>query len=110
MIKAGIIGGAGYTAGELIRILLNHPSAEISFVMSNSHAGQPVYAVHKDLLGETELRFVKEPNIEVDVVYLCHRHGKSKTFLKEQQFSEGTRVVYLSHDFRIKGEHDFIYG
>lgn len=110
MIKAGIIGGAGYTAGELIRILLNHPSAEISFVMSNSHAGQPVYAVHKDLLGETELRFAKEPDIEVDVVFLCLGHGNSKTFLKEQQFSEGTRVVDLSHDFRIKGEHDFIYG
>ncbi len=110
MIKAGIIGGAGYTAGELVRILLNHPSAEISFVMSNSHAGQPLHAVHKDLLGETELRFVKEPDTEADVVFLCLGHGNSKTFLKEHQFSESTRIIDLSHDFRIKGEHDFVYG
>ncbi len=110
MIKAGIIGGAGYTAGELIRILLNHPSAEISFVMSNSHAGQPLHAVHKDLLGETDLRFVKEPDTDADVVFLCLGHGNSKDFLKEHQFSDSTKIIDLSHDFRIKGDHGFVYG
>ena len=110
MIKAGIIGGAGYTAGELIRILLTHPSAEISFVMSNSHASQPLHAVHKDLLGETELRFIKTPDDSADVIFLCLGHGNSKTFLAENQFSDHTKIIDLSHDFRIKGDHGFIYG
>lgn len=109
MIKAGIIGGAGYTAGELIRILINHPSVEISFVMSNSHAGQPVHAVHKDLLGETELSFSKNP-APADVLFLCLGHGNSKTFLKENKVLENTKIIDLSHDFRIKGDHGFIYG
>lgn len=110
MIKAGIIGGAGYTAGELIRILLTHPSVEISFVMSNSHAGQPVYAVHKDLLGETDLKFSKEPNDDAKVIFLCLGHGHSKTFLAENKFSATTKIIDLSHDFRIKGDHGFVYG
>lgn len=110
MIKAGIIGGAGYTAGELIRILLNHPSVEISFVMSNSHAGQPLSTVHKDLLGDTDLIFKKEPDYNADVIFLCLGHGHSKSFLKENQFSENTKIIDLSHDFRIIGDHSFIYG
>src|SRR5690606_39873125 len=99
MIKAGIIGGAGYTAGELIRILLNHPSVTLSFIMSNSHAEQPLYTVHKDLIGETEIRFTKEADYEVDVIFLCLGHGHSKTFLAEHQFSSNTKIVDLSHDF-----------
>lgn len=110
MIKAGIIGGAGYTAGELIRILLTHPSVEISFVMSNSHAGQPVYAVHKDLLGDTEIKFSKTPDYKADVVFLCLGHGHSRTFLAEHKFSSSTKIIDLSHDFRIKGDHGFVYG
>lgn len=110
MIKAGIIGGAGYAAGELIRVLLTHPAVEISFVMSNSHAGQPLYAVHKDLIGDTEITFSKAPG-EADVVFLCLGHGNSKTFLAEHQFSDNTKIIDLSQDFRIKATtHNFIYG
>lgn len=110
MIKAGIIGGAGYTAGELIRILLNHPSVALSFVMSNSHAEQPLYAVHKDLIGDTEINFTKSPDYEADVIFLCLGHGHSKTFLAEHQFSAKTKIVDLSQDFRVKGDHGFVYG
>lgn len=110
MIKAGIIGGAGYTAGELIRILLTHTSVEISFIMSNSHAGQAVYAVHKDLLGDTEIQFSKTPDYNVDVIFLCLGHGHSRTFLAEHKFSSNTKIVDLSHDFRINGDHGFVYG
>lgn len=110
MIKAGIIGGAGYTAGELLRILLTHPEVEISFVMSNSHAGQPVYAVHKDLIGDTDLQFTQTP-AEADVVFLCLGHGNSRTFLAGTQLPESTKIVDLSQDFRIKAEgNDFLYG
>lgn len=110
MIKAGIIGGAGYAAGELIRVLLTHPAVEIAFVMSNSHAGQPLYAVHKDLIGDTEINFTKEP-ADADVVFLCLGHGNSKTFLEEYPFPDNTKIIDLSQDFRIKSSnHDFIYG
>lgn len=110
MIKAGIIGGAGYAAGELIRVLLTHPAVEISFVMSNSHAGQPLYAVHKDLIGDTEIKFSAAP-ADADVVFLCLGHGNSKTFLAEHHFPETTKIIDLSQDFRIKSpRHDFVYG
>ncbi len=110
MIKAGIIGGAGYAAGELIRVLLTHPAVEISFVMSNSHSGQPLHAVHKDLIGDTEIKFSAAPT-DADVVFLCLGHGNSKTFLADYQFSEATKIIDLSQDFRIKSpSHNFIYG
>lgn len=110
MIKAGIIGGAGYAAGELLRVLLTHPAVEISFVMSNSHAGQPLYAVHKDLIGDTEITF-SGATTDADVVFLCLGHGNSKTFLAEHQFPANTKIIDLSQDFRIKSSnHDFIYG
>ena len=86
MIKAGIIGGAGYTAGELIRLLIHHSKVEIDFVYSTSNAGNKIYKVHQDLIGSTELEFSSEINSEVDVLFLCLGHGNSKTFLEKNQF------------------------
>jgi N-acetyl-gamma-glutamyl-phosphate reductase len=115
MIKAGIIGGSGYTGGELIRILLNHPNVEIDFVYSTTRAGTRVTATHPDLLGVTELQFTGEVNLEVDVVFLCLGHGNSTKFLNNNQFSEATRIIDLSNDFRLKKDADhngkeFVYG
>ncbi|SKB38177.1 N-acetyl-gamma-glutamyl-phosphate reductase [Salegentibacter holothuriorum] len=110
MIKAGIIGGAGYTAGELIRILINHPEVELDFVYSTSQPGKPVAGVHQDLLGETDLQFSGEINKNTDVVFLCLGHGNSVKFLAENQFSENTKIIDLSTDYRMEGEHNFVYG
>lgn len=112
MIKVGIIGGAGYTAGELIRILLNHPDAEIIFVQSTSNAGNPVTTVHEDLAGETDLLFTSEMLLEkVDVVFLCMGHGKSVEFMQKNNLPEKMKVIDLSHDFRLKREgNNFLYG
>jgi len=112
MIKVGIIGGAGYTAGELLRILLNHPEVEIAFVQSSSNAGNPVSDVHVDLLGETDLQFTAElPLSQTDVIFLCMGHGKSKEFMEENEIPESVKIIDLSHDFRLKREgNDFIYG
>ena len=111
MITAGIIGGAGYTAGELLRILVRHPEVKLDFVFSTSQTGKPVAGIHQDLLGETELVFTGSVNPEVDVVFLCLGHGNSEKFLKENEFSDNTRIIDLSTDFRdSEGEHQFIYG
>jgi len=112
IIKTGIIGGAGYTAGELLRILLYHPQAEIVFVQSSSNAGNPVSDVHVDLLGDTDLRFTDAlPLNEVDVIFLCMGHGKSKEFLEKNELPVNLKVVDLSHDFRLLREgNDFVYG
>lgn len=111
MISIGIIGGAGYTAGELLRILLNHPEASISFVYSTSQAGQPVARIHQDLLGDTDLIFQQEIVPDVDVVFLCLGHGNSKTFLEQQAFSSKTKIIDLSTDFRNEApENPFVYG
>lgn len=112
MIRIGIIGGAGYTAGELLRILLNHPGAEIVFVQSSSNAGNPVSDVHIDLLGETDLVFTgKTPFNEVDVIFLCMGHGKSKTFVEQNDLPGSLKIIDLSHDFRLKrAGNDFVYG
>lgn len=111
MIKTGIIGGAGYTAGELLRILLYHPDAEICFVHSNSNAGNPVASVHKDLLGETDIYFTDKLDFDaVDVIFLCMGHGASKTFVESHDIPEGVKIIDLSHDYRLKGEHNFVYG
>ncbi|WP_417886159.1 N-acetyl-gamma-glutamyl-phosphate reductase [Zunongwangia sp.] len=110
MIKAGIIGGAGYTAGELVRILTFHPEVELDFVYSTSRPGTPVSGVHQDLIGEIDLLFSGEINTEVDVVFLCLGHGNSVKFLAENTFSAQTKIVDLSTDFRMKGDHDFVYG
>ncbi len=112
-IRAGIIGGAGYTGGELIRILLNHPDAEIIFVRSKSNAGNPLYAVHQDLLGETEMKFAAEMNSDIDVLFLCVGHGEAKTFLEKNKISHKIKIIDLSQDFRL-GEiidnREFVYG
>jgi N-acetyl-gamma-glutamyl-phosphate reductase len=112
MIKVGIIGGAGYTAGELIRILLNHPDAETVFVQSSSNAGNPLTSVHDDLAGETDLQFTAEMQLgKVDVVFLCMGHGKSAEFMQKNELSENLKVIDLSHDFRLKRDgNEFLYG
>ena len=112
MLKVGIIGGAGYTAGELLRILLNHPEVEIAFVQSSSNARNPVTDVHVDLLGETDLQFTAElPLSKTDVIFLCMGHGKSKEFLEENEIPASVKIIDLSHDFRLKREgNNFIYG
>jgi len=110
MIRVGIIGGAGYTAGELIRLLLNHPEAELQWVHSTSNAGNPLTAVHGGLEGETELRFASEYDLKcVDVVFLCSAHGQSSIWMAENELPEGVKVIDLAQDFR--DEHDgFVYG
>lgn len=111
MIRIGILGAAGYTGGELIRLLLNHPEAEIVFANSESNAGNKVYDVHEGLLGDTELEFTSEmPFDEVDVVFFCFGHGKSEAFLKEHTIPAGVKIIDLAQDFRIKGDHDYVYG
>ncbi len=111
-IRIGIIGGAGYTAGELVRIVLNHPYAGIAFVQSTSHAGRPLTSVHTDLLGETELRFSADPRYEeADLLFLCQGHGKSKLFLEGTPLPARMKIIDLSADFRISdGNHGFVYG
>lgn len=103
MIKIGILGGAGYTAGELIRLLLNHPEADIRFINSESNAGNLITDVHEGLYGDTDLRFTsKMPFDEVDVVYFCFGHGKSEAFLKEHPLPAHLKVIDLAQDFRLK--------
>jgi len=109
-IKAGIVGAAGYTGGELIRLLLLHPFTEIAWVHSRSQAGKPVCDIHRDLLGDTTLLFTAETNNPVDLVFLCLPHGEAVTFLDGHPFSADTKIIDLSNDFRLQGDHDFIYG
>lgn len=111
MIRIGILGAAGYTGGELIRLLFNHPEAEIVFANSESNGGNKVYDVHEGLLGDTELEFTSEmPFDNVDVVFFCFGHGKSEAFLKEHTIPAGVKIIDLAQDFRIKGDHDYVYG
>lgn len=108
--KIGIIGGAGYTAGELLRILINHPEVEIEFVHSTSNAGQPVTAVHGGLLGETDLVFSEtHPLNEVDILFLCSAHGHSRKFWEENERPEGLMVIDLAQDFRDES-NGYVYG
>ncbi|HEX3933689.1 MAG TPA: N-acetyl-gamma-glutamyl-phosphate reductase [Puia sp.] len=111
-VRAGIIGGAGYTGGETIRLLINHPAVDIRFVHSKSNAGKPVATIHEDLAGDTELSFDAEWHSEVDVVFLCLGHGEAKKFLAETGTSfDGVLIIDLSQDFRIKSEgNNFVYG
>lgn len=108
MIEVGIIGGAGYTAGELIRLLLNHPKTTLNFVYSTSSAGQNLSAIHQDLVGETGLKFSDKINPNIDVLFLCLGHGNSKTFLGKNTFSEQTKIIDLSHDFRLSASANFL--
>ena len=112
-LKVGIVGGAGYTGGETIRLLLNHPNADLTFVHSRSNAGNPLHSAHPDVIGDTDLKFTDHLNYEVDVVFLCLGHGESKKFLQENPFTSSVRIIDLSQDFRL-GEtlpgREFVYG
>lgn len=115
MITAGIIGGSGYTGGELIRILLHHPQVEIDFVYSTTRAGTAISSAHPDVLGTTDLNFTGSVNPDVDVVFLCLGHGNSTQFLGEHRFSGTTKIIDLSNDFRLQKDasfngNNFVYG
>ncbi|MDR2148355.1 MAG: N-acetyl-gamma-glutamyl-phosphate reductase [Tannerella sp.] len=112
MIKAGIIGGAGYTAGELIRLLLNHPDVELVFVNSTSNAGNKLTSVHAGLYGETDMYFTSElPLNEIDILFFCTAHGDTRKFLETHVLPERLKIIDLSQDFRIKAEgNEFLYG
>ncbi len=117
-IKAGIVGGAGYTAGELIRLLIHHPNIELVFVQSESNAGKIIADVHDDLLDSCDLVFSEDPEFNIDVLFLCKGHGESVKFLREAKISSDTKIIDLSEDFRINSKNqditdiygDFIYG
>jgi len=115
MIKAGIAGAAGYTGGELIRVLLRHPYVTISFAHSNSQAGKPVSKIHQDLTGETDLHFTAEWQDSIDVLFLCTGHGAARELLATVSFPEHVKIIDLSQDFRLKdqnsfGNRTFLYG
>ncbi len=112
MIKIGILGGAGYTAGELIRLLLNHPEAELEFVNSESNAGNKLTDVHEGLYGDTDMVFTSDmPFDKVDVVFFCFGHGKSEAFLKEHQIPAHVKIIDLAQDFRLAAPgNDYVYG
>ncbi len=114
-IRAGIVGGAGYTGGELTRLLLHHPAVDIAFIHSRSNAGKQVASIHTDLVGETDLCFVSKPGYDIDVLFFCTGHSESKTFLSSNQVEEHVVIIDLSQDFRLAGAHklgsrDFVYG
>ncbi len=112
MIKVGVVGGAGYTAGELLRILVNHPNVEIVFVNSSSNAGNLLSDVHSGLTGDTNLQFTNELPLEmVEVLFLCSAHGDSKKFVEENEIPAGLKIIDLSTDYRKKSsDHNFVYG
>lgn len=111
MINVGIVGAAGYTGGELIRILLQHPKVKIKFCYSRSQSGKKIEEVHNDLIDETKLVFTDKLQTNVDLVFLCLPHGKSTSFLQENHFSPTTKIIDLSNDFRLKkNAGKFIYG
>jgi N-acetyl-gamma-glutamyl-phosphate reductase len=114
-VRAGIVGAAGYTGGELIRLLLRHPIAQIVFAQSRSSAGKPVSNIHQDLFGETDLQFSSDVNWNVDVIFLCSGHGEAKAFLAANDVPKGVMLIDLSHDFRlaanaVQGKRSFVYG
>ncbi len=115
MVKAGIIGGAGYTGGELLRILIHHPQVDIRFVHSNSNSVNPVHKVHSDLLGDTDLVFSSELSQDIDVLFLCVGHGDARKFLDSHPFAAHVKIIDLSQDFRLEskseiGYRKFVYG
>jgi N-acetyl-gamma-glutamyl-phosphate reductase len=115
MISSGVIGGAGYTGGELIRLLLQHSEVKLDFVFSTTRAGKALSSAHPDLLGVSDKLFSSEINPQVDVVFLCRGHGNSRSFLEKNTFSDHTRIIDLSNDFRLEKDatflgRDFVYG
>jgi N-acetyl-gamma-glutamyl-phosphate reductase len=112
-LKTGIIGGAGYTGGETLRLLLNHPGVEVAFIQSRSQAGKPVTTTHHDLIGETDLKYSSDFTQAVDVLFLCLSHGESKKLLNEHVFPAATKIIDLGNDFRLgdkAGDREFVYG
>lgn len=115
-IKAGIVGGAGYTGGEMIRLLVNHPNVEIAFINSSSNAGNPVSKIHSDLAGDTDLVFTDALQDDIDVLFLCVGHGDAKKFLLTNAIKDSIKVIDLSQDFRLRGQEpsgvtrEFVYG
>lgn len=109
-IKVGIIGAAGYTAGELLRTLLNHPEVEITSAQSGSQASKSVATIHQDLIGETDLVFSSEIDRSADVYFLCKGHGESQKIVESNQWLLEKKIVDLSQDYRLNGDHDFVYG
>jgi len=114
-IKVGIIGGAGYTGGELIRLLVHHPGVSVSFIHSKSSAGKAVHIIHQDMLGETELQFTDTVHDDIDLLFLCVGHGEAKKFLSENKISDKIKIIDLSHDFRLArsshlADRSFVYG
>jgi N-acetyl-gamma-glutamyl-phosphate reductase len=114
-IKAGIVGGAGYTGGEMLRILINHPNVEIVFVHSNSNAGNHIYDVHTDLFGDTALQFTDQLAYNIDVMFLCVGHGDARKFLEANNIPDNIKIIDLSQDFRLSpnaaiGNKGFVYG
>jgi len=108
MKTAGIIGGSGYTGGELLRLVLNHPGLTLDFVYSTTRPGFPLSQTHPDLLGSTSINFTDQVNLEVSVVFLCLGHGNSSKFLEQNKFSEQTLIIDLSNDFRLSAESEFM--
>lgn len=111
-IRVGIVGAAGYTAGELMRILKGHPDAEITFAQSGSNAGNPVWQVHQDLVGETDMLFCEDADLDnADVIFLCSGHGKSKSYVHSLSGTYTGKIIDLSNDFRLASDaEDFVYG
>ena len=117
MVRVGIIGGAGYTGGELIRLLINHPDVSIEFIHSRSNAGKYVYEVHQDLLGDTDLKFASQFSQDIDTLFLCLGHGASTKFLNENKFEDSIKIIDLANDFRLQKDRnqpqinrEFVYG
>ncbi len=111
MVRVGIMGGAGYTGGELLRVLVNHPAAEIVFVNSRSNAGKLACDIHEGLVGDTDIRFTEDmPFGEIDVLFLCFGHGKSREFVATHDIPRRVKIIDLAQDFRIAGDHDYVYG
>ncbi|MES2370991.1 MAG: N-acetyl-gamma-glutamyl-phosphate reductase [Bacteroidota bacterium] len=114
-VKAGIVGGAGYTGGEMIRLLINHPGVELSFIHSTSNSGNQVSKIHADLVGETDLVFTNTLQNSIDVLFLCVGHGDAKKFLAENNIEASIKIIDLSQDFRLNanaknGNREFVYG
>lgn len=114
-IRTGIVGGAGYTGGELIRLLVNHTMADLIFAHSKSHAGKSLHAVHHDLIGETDIQFSEQTSNDIDVLFLCVGHGDSRKFLQENEIAQHVKIISLSEDFRLKDNsvfqnRSYVYG
>ena len=115
VVRAGIVGGAGYTGGELLRLLVHHPYTSVSFVHSRSNAGKSISSIHQDLIGDTDLQFTDALEYDIDVLFLCLGHGESKKFLSENKIPDQVKVIDLANDFRLSGDaafgnRQFIYG